>query len=211
MINKRINKRFDKRTDRMTIKSLCIYCASSAKIAPLYADHAIALAREMASNNIEMVNGGGRAGLMGIMTDEMNKQGGKTLGIMPHFMKTVEWDHPDITEMIFVETMAERKEKMIENVDAVITLPGGCGTMEEFMETLSLKRLGLFTKPIIILNSGGFYDPLIDLLDAMINNNFLAERHRLMWEVVDRPEDILSSIENSTPWDSSAQAFALVQ
>lgn len=194
----------------MEIKRLCIFCASSSKIAPLYAQHAKSLAVEMVKHQIEMVNGGGGAGLMGILTDEMNLLGGKSIGIMPHFMKKVEWDHPDMTEMIFVETMAQRKEKMIEDVDAVITLPGGCGTMEEFMETVSLKRLGLFTKPIIILNSGGFYNPLIDLLDAMIQENFLGERHRKMWEVVDNPEDIIPAIKRSVSWDASAQSFALV-
>ena len=82
--------------------------------------------------------------------------------------------------------------------------------MEEFMETLSLKRLGLFTKPMIILNSDNFYNPLIDLLEAMLRENFLGPKHRQMWEVVDKPEDIISAINNSTTWDSSAQDFALV-
>lgn len=195
----------------MGIKKVCIYCASSTIIAPLYIEHAKALAAEMAKNQIDMVFGGSRTGLMGILADEMNKLDGKSIGIMPNFMQDVEWHHENLTEMIWVDTMAERKEKMIENVDAVITLPGGCGTMEEFMETLSLKRLGLFTEPMIILNSGGFYDPLIDLLDAMLRENFLSEKHRQMWEVVDQPEDIIPAINRSEPWNSSAQSFALVQ
>ena len=82
--------------------------------------------------------------------------------------------------------------------------------MEEFMETLSMKRLGLFTKPMIVLNSGGFYAPLADLLDAMIRENFLAAKHKQMWEIVEQPEEILPAIERSTPWDISAQSFALV-
>lgn len=195
----------------MEIKSVCIYCASSTKIAPLFVDHAKKLARAMAENNIEMVFGGSRTGLMGILADEMNVLGGKSIGIMPRFMKDVEWHHEKLTKMIWVETMAERKEKLIEGVDAVITLPGGCGTMEEFMETLSLKRLGQFTKPMIIVNSGGFYNPLVELLNGMLKENFLGPKHKDMWEVVREPEEIIPAILESTPWDSSAQEFALVQ
>ncbi len=193
------------------IKRVCIYCASSNKTAPLYIDHAKKLAAEMASKKIDMVFGGSRSGLMGVLADEMNRLNGKSIGIMPNFMKDVEWHHENLPEMIWVDTMAVRKAKMIENVDAVITLPGGCGTMEEFMETLSLKRLGLFTQPMIILNSGGFYNPLIDLLDGMLRENFLSSKHRQMWEVVDQPEDIMPAIQRSAPWDSSAKAYALVQ
>jgi uncharacterized protein (TIGR00730 family) len=195
----------------MKLKSVCVYCASSTKIAPLFIQHARILASELCRNNIELVFGGSRTGLMGILADEMNTLGGITIGIMPNFMREVEWHHENLTNMIWVETMAERKEKMIENVDAVITLPGGCGTMEEFMETLSLKRLGLFTKPMIVLNSNGFYDPLADLLEAMLRENFLGQQHRNMWEIVLEPKEILPAIMNSKPWDSSAQEFALVQ
>jgi hypothetical protein len=113
--------------------------------------------------------------------------------------------------MILTDTMAERKETMIERVDAVVTLPGGCGTMEEFMETLSLKRLGRFTKPMIILNSFGFYDPLVSLLDAMLENKFLGTRHGDMWQVVNEPGEILPSIESAPNWEDDASSFALVQ
>ena len=194
----------------MEIKRICVYCASSTNIAPIYSEHAIRLATIMADNNIHLVFGGSRTGLMGVMADKMNELGGTTIGIMPHFMKKVEWHHEHLTEMIWVDTMAQRKELMIDNVDAVVTLPGGCGTMEEFMETLSLKRLGLFTKPMIILNTNKFYDPLINLLEAMVQENFLASKHRLMWEKAEKPEDILAAINNSQPWDSTAQSFALV-
>ena len=113
--------------------------------------------------------------------------------------------------MIWTDTMAQRKEKMIEDVDAVVTLPGGCGTMEEFMETLSLKRLGLFTKPMIILNTRNFYQPLHDLLDAMLAENFLGTKHRDMWTFVNQPSEVIPAIRAAIPWDPSAQSFALVQ
>lgn len=193
------------------IKKVCVYCASSTKIDQLFADHARLLVKEFVQNDIALVFGGSRTGLMGIMADEMNRLGGHTIGIMPHFMREVEWHHEALSEMIWTETMSQRKEKMIEDVDAVVTLPGGCGTMEEFMETLSLKRLGLFTKPMIILNSQNFYQPLNDLLEAMLRENFLGPRHRDMWTFVDHPEAVVAAIRNATPWDPSAQSFALVQ
>lgn len=195
----------------MKIERVCVYCASSTKIAPLFVDHATVLAEQLVANNIALVFGGSRTGLMGVMADQMNSLGGKTIGVMPRFMKEVEWNHENLSEMIWTQTMAERKEKMIENVDAVITLPGGCGTMEEFMETLSLKRLGIFTQAMIVLNSGGFYDPLEDLLAAMLRENFLGPKHRDMWTMVDDPNAILPAIREARPWDSSAQSFALVQ
>ncbi|MCD6347115.1 MAG: TIGR00730 family Rossman fold protein [Bacteroidales bacterium] len=193
------------------MKRICVYCASSTNLAPIYVEHAIKLATILANNNIQLVFGGGRAGLMGVLADKMNEMSGTTIGIMPHFMKDVEWHHENLTEMIWTDTMSQRKELMIENVDAVITLPGGCGTMEEFMETLSLKRLGMFIKPMIILNTNNFYDPLIDLLDAMVHENFLGSKHSDMYEVVNKPEDILEAIRRSKPWDASAKSFALVK
>ena len=195
----------------MKIKRICVYCASSANIAPVYVEHAIEFATILANNNIQLVTGGGRAGLMGVLSDKMIEMGGTTVGVMPHFMKDVEWHHENLTEMIWTDTMSQRKELMIENVDAVVTLPGGCGTMEEFMETLSLKRLGMFTKPMVILNTINFYDPLFDLLDAMLRENFLGSKHRDMWEEVNEPGDILDAIQRSKPWDASAKSFALVK
>jgi uncharacterized protein (TIGR00730 family) len=190
---------------------ICVYCASSNKTPERYLEHARTFARILTDNRIDLVFGGSRSGIMGEMANEMIRLGGRTIGIMPRFMQEVEWHHEDLTEMITTETMAERKEAMITNVDAVVTFPGGCGTMEEFMETLSLKRLGLFDKPMIILNSHGFYDPLVELLEAMLKNHFLGPRHREMWTVVESPEKILPAIAGNTGWDPQARSFALVQ
>lgn len=190
---------------------ICVYCASSNKTPDQYLEHGREFARILATNRIALVFGGSRSGIMGVMADEMIRHGGHTVGIMPRFMKEVEWNHEKLSEMITTETMAERKEAMITDVDAVVTFPGGCGTMEEFMETLSLKRLGLFPKPMIILNSFGFYNPLIDLLNAMLANHFLGPKHREMWAVVETPDQILPAIAASEGWDPEARSFALVQ
>lgn len=190
---------------------ICVYCASSNKTPEKYLEHGREFARILAANGIDLVFGGSRSGLMGVMADEMMKHGGRTIGIMPRFMQEVEWHHEELTEMITTDTMAERKEAMIREVDAVVTFPGGCGTMEEFMETLSLKRLGLFPKPMIVLNSYGFYNPLIDLLEAMLDNHFLGPKHREMWTIVSTPAEILPAVAANAGWDPEARSFALVQ
>jgi len=198
-------------TNNLNFNRICVYCASSAKTPEKYCEHARTFARILAENQIDLVFGGSRSGLMGVLANEMIKHDGRTIGIMPRFMKEVEWHHEHLTEMITTETMAERKEAMITDVDAVVTFPGGCGTMEEFMETLSLKRLGLFPKPMIILNSYGFYDPLVDLLEAMLRDHFLSPKHREMWTIVKTPEEILPAIAAQSDWDPEARSFALVQ
>ncbi|MFA6128381.1 MAG: TIGR00730 family Rossman fold protein [Bacteroidales bacterium] len=197
--------------NNLTYNRICVYCASSNKTPEKYLEHGRAFARILAENKIDLVFGGSRSGLMGVMADEVMKHGGRTIGIMPRFMQEVEWHHEELTRMITTETMAQRKEAMIHEVDAVVTFPGGCGTMEEFMETLSLKRLGLFNKPMIVLNSYGFYAPLIDLLDAMLRDHFLGPKHREMWTIVDTPDKILPAIAANDNWDSEARSFALVQ
>jgi uncharacterized protein (TIGR00730 family) len=192
-------------------KRICVYCASSSKTPEPFLEHAREFARILSESGIHLVFGGSRTGIMGVLADEMMKHGGHTIGIMPRFMQEVEWHHAELSEMITTETMAERKEAMIHNVDAVVTFPGGCGTMEEFMETLSLKRLGLFPKPMIILNSYGFYNPLIDLLHAMLDNHFLGPRHRDMWSIVETPGAIIPAILSDPGWDPEARSFALVR
>ncbi|OFY55320.1 MAG: Rossman fold protein, TIGR00730 family [Bacteroidetes bacterium GWF2_49_14] len=190
---------------------ICVYCASSTQTPEKYMEQGRRFSEILAAEKIDLVFGGSRSGLMGVMADRIMELGGRAVGIMPRFMMEVEWHHHSLSELILVETMADRKDLMISNVDAVVTFPGGCGTMEEFMETLSNKRLGTFSKPMIILNSFGFYDPLLQLLDSMIGNRFLRERHREMWTVVSTPEEILPAILSARPWDSEARSFALVQ
>lgn len=198
-------------SNHLKFNRICVYCASSNKTPEKYLEHAREFARILASEGIDLVFGGSRSGIMGVMADEVMQHGGRTIGIMPRFMQEVEWHHEELSRMITTETMAERKEAMITEVDAVVTFPGGCGTMEEFMETLSLKRLGLFDKPMIVLNSHGFYEPLIDLLNAMLDNHFLGPKHREMWTIVREPSEILPAIFSQTTWDPDARSFALVQ
>lgn len=187
---------------------VCIYCASSAKIDKAYFEATEKLARNFAKQNIEVVYGGGATGLMGQLVDTMLENGGKIKGIMPHFMNEVEWAHQGISDFEFTETMHQRKAKFLEGIDAVVALPGGSGTLEELLEAITLKRLGHFTKPIIVLNTKGFYNALQEMLERMVSENFMHEKHLEMYHFVNEPEQVLDAIRNSKPWNNDAINFA---
>ena len=125
------------------IKKVCVYCASSDKINEEYFEATQSLARALVRNNTVVVYGGGARGLMGTLADTVLEEKGRIIGIMPHFMKEVEFHHKDVNEFIFTADMHERKKQFMVGVDALITLPGGCGTFEELMEAITLKRLGM--------------------------------------------------------------------
>jgi uncharacterized protein (TIGR00730 family) len=125
-------------------------------------------------------------------------------------MMDVEWGHKHIDQLIQVADMHERKKKLIEDVDAVVILPGGSGTLEEAMEVFTLKRLGKFTKPIIFINTDGFYDGLFELFDKMIEEKFLRDEHRGIWTSIDHPDGLIQAINNSPTWDENAINIAAV-
>jgi len=187
---------------------ICVYCASSARVDKKYFDATERLAKEFVKEGIEVVYGGGTSGLMGKLADTVLACGGKVKGIMPQFMNEVEWAHKGLTEIEFTETMHERKAKFMEGIDGLVALPGGPGTLEELLEAISLKRLGQFTKPIIILNTDGYYKPLKDLLEKCVIENFMSEKHLDMWTFVNEPEQIIPAIKNAPEWDESAISFA---
>ena len=146
----------------MAINKVCVYCASSNKIDSKYLDSAARLGKILAENRVPIVYGGGAAGSMGKVADSAMEKGGKVIGIIPEFMVDLEWAHKGISELQIVDTMHERKTKMIDGTDAAIALPGGSGTLEELIEAITWKRLGIYSKPIIIVNTDGFYNPLLD-------------------------------------------------
>lgn len=189
---------------------ICIYCASSAKIDEIYFEATERLAKILVNSKVQVIYGGGGHGLMGKLADTILAQGGQIKGIMPQFMNEVEWAHKDVTDIEFTNTMHERKAKFLENIDALIALPGGTGTLEELLEAITLKRLGQFTKPIIILNTNGYYDPLILMLERCIEEKFLRPIHAEMWTFVRQPEEVMSAINQSMEWDENAISFAAV-
>lgn len=190
------------------MQTICVYCASSTQVKPSYFTATARLARIFAEANLSVVYGGGSNGLMGQLADSTLEAGGNITGIIPRFMCEVEWNHTNLTKLILVETMHERKEKMAMMADAVVALPGGCGTFEELLEVITWKRLGIFTKPIIIVNLEGYFDALITMLNRAVDEHFMRDEHRQMWKVVETPEEVLAAIKQSASWDSNARNFA---
>ena len=187
---------------------VCVYCASSAKINPVYFEATVRLAELLVSAGIDVVYGGGASGLMGKLADTILAKGGKIKGIMPKFMNEVEWAHKSVTDFEFTDTMHERKARFLEGIDGIIALPGGSGTLEELLEAITLKRLGLLTKPIVILNTGGYYDPLRHMLERCVEEQFMQPRHLDMWSFVDTPEEIIPTLTHAPDWQEGAIHFA---
>ncbi len=187
---------------------VCVFCASSSKVNQVYTDHAKHLGELLVKNNLAMNYGGGAVGLMGTIADSMLELGGEVSGIIPRFMVEVEWEHKGVKDMIHVDSMAQRKELLVKDVDAVIALPGSTGTMEELFEVLSNKKLGLFNKPVILLNTNKFFNPLIDMLDKMIQENFMRNEHGQLWTVVEKPEQAIQAIFQENMWHNDAIKIA---
>ncbi|TAJ15137.1 TIGR00730 family Rossman fold protein [Marinilabiliaceae bacterium JC017] len=192
------------------MKRVCVYCASSTKIDNKYYEAASKLAKSLVDADYAINYGGGAVGLMGVVADTVLEHEGNITGIIPHFMVEVEWEHKGVEKMVHVNTMAERKMKLIQDVDAVIALPGGSGTLEELTEVLSMKKLGLFTKPVILLNVDGFYNPLVELFNKMIDQNFMRPDHRQLWTIVESPEEIVEAIRTAPAWGEDAMKLAAV-
>jgi len=192
------------------IKKVSVFCASSHKVDSKYFKVAEKLAKVLVQNNITTVYGGGSVGLMGKLADTVLEKNGDIIGIIPRFMMEVEWGHKKIDQLIQVADMHERKKRLIEDIDAIVILPGGSGTLEEAMEVFTLKRLGQFTKPIIFINTDCFYDNLFQLFDKMITENFMRKEHRNIWTSIDHPEDIIKAIHEAPKWDENAINIAAV-
>ena len=192
------------------IEKVTVYCASSDKIGAAYFDAAKKVAEILVQNDITILFGGGAKGLMGQLADTASEKKGKIIGIMPTFMKEVEWQHNGLSELVLVKDMHARKKKLIEDTDAVVALPGGSGTLEELLEVITLKKLGVFTGPIIIFNQNNYYQPLIDMFDKCIEENFMREKHREIWSVIINPDELMDAIKNAPHWDESAISFAVV-
>lgn len=194
----------------MKISKICVYCASSRQCDPVYYQSAHQLGKILAKESITTVYGGGAVGLMGHLANGVLAEGGEVVGVIPKFMFDLEWGHPDISQLKIVEDMNIRKNMMLKRTDAAIALPGGSGTFEELFETITKKRLGFYTKPIILLNMKGFFDPCIQMLNLMVDERFMDERHRLMWTVVSEPDQVLPAIRTAPKWSEDARSFAAI-
>ncbi|MBU3814758.1 MAG: TIGR00730 family Rossman fold protein [Candidatus Bacteroides intestinipullorum] len=190
------------------MKTVCVYCASSTKIDPAYTEAARCLGTLLGSRGIRVVNGAGNMGLMGTVSDAALAAGGRVTGVIPRFMVEQRWHHTGLSELIVTEDMHERKRTMLRLADAVIALPGGCGTLEELLEAITWKQLGLYLNPIVILNLKGYYDPLLAMFDRAIGEHFMGVRHAGLWQVARSPQEAVELATSLPRWDASIRKFA---
>lgn len=190
---------------------ICVYCASSAQCDRVYHEQAHRLGVLLADAGCTTVYGGGGMGSMGALADGALSRGGRIVGIIPRFMTEIEWQHPGVASLEVVEDMRERKHKLLTGSDAVVALPGGCGTLEEVFEAITLKRLGLYRNPILFVNTRGFYDGLRAFLDHTIRERMMGEAHAAMWQFVDDVDDVLPAIRNTETWPEDARSFAALK
>ena len=190
------------------INSVCVYSASSTKIDEVYFNAARQLGQLLAKRRIRLINGAGSIGLMRSVADAVLENGGEVTGVIPKFMVEQGWHHTGLSKLVEVESMHERKQLMADLSDAVIALPGGCGTLEELLEIITWKQLGLYL--IVILNTNGFFDPLLDMLTRAIDENFMRRQHGEIWHVATTPEEAVELIYTVPVWDASIRKFAAI-
>src|SRR5579859_5941742 len=195
-------------SELQTQRSVCVYCASSCTAHPEYRETAFRLGEVLAGVGLGIVYGGGARGSMGALADGALSKGGRVTGILPKFMAELEWGHTGLTELELVEDMRIRKHTMLARSQAAIALPGGCGTLEELLEAITLKRLGLYVNPIVLVNTRGFFAPLLQMLARAVEERFMDPRHLTMWQVVARPEDVPEALAHAPAWGSEARSFA---
>lgn len=192
-------------------KTICVYCASSQRCDPAYHAAAHRVGEVLVEHGYSIVYGGGARGSMGAVADGALARGGRVRGILPRFMQDLEWGHPRLTELRIVEDLRSRKHLMLSESDGCVALPGGCGTLEELFEALTLKRLGLYVHPIVLLNTNSYFAPLLELLEQAVRERFMDDRHLDMWQVVAEPEEIPHALATAPPWSEAAREFAAVR
>jgi uncharacterized protein (TIGR00730 family) len=178
------------------MKRITLFCGSSAGTEGIYTEQATLLGQTLANHNIELVYGGAKVGLMGAVANGVLSKGGSVIGVLPNFLRSKEIAHPELTQLIVVDTMHERKTKMNDLSDGVIALPGGFGTLDELFEMLTWAQLGLHQKPIAILNVDGYYDALLVFIQTMVNKGLLKEVNQQMLLVSNSIEELLDKMEN---------------
>ena len=192
------------------IASVCVYSASSTKIDPVYFDTAYELGALLGQQHIRLINGAGNMGLMSAVSDAALAAGGEVTGVIPRFMVEQGWHHTGLTRLVEVESMHERKKMMADLSDAVIALPGGCGTLEELLEIITWKQLGLYLNPVVILNVKGYFDPLLAMLQRAVEENFMRTQHGSIWHVAKTVREAVELVHTVPLWDVSIRKFAAI-
>jgi len=181
------------------MKRICVFCGSNSGIDPVYSETAEKVGKFLAEQNIELVYGGGRVGLMGKIADTVMANGGKVIGIIPKGLSDREVAHQGLTELHIVDSMHTRKALMAELSDGFIALPGGVGTFEEFCEIVTWGQLGIHTKPCALMNVGGFYDSFIAMFDHSMNQGFIRPQHRSLVLVESEIEKLYQLMKEYRP------------
>lgn len=181
------------------VARVCVYCASSERADPAYRVAAHAVGRHLAEAGIAIAYGGGGVGSMGALADGALAAGGHVTGILPRFMEVLEWGHRGLSRLEIVSSMHERKAAMLAGADGVVALPGGSGTFEELLEAITWRRLGLFSAAIVLLDTRGFWRPLVAALEHAVDERFMSEAQRALWTVVAEPEDVVPALRADPP------------
>jgi len=182
-----------------SIKSVCVYCGSSNRVDPKFLDAATELGRLLGEAGLRLIYGGGRIGLMGRVADGVLAAGGTVLGIIPGHLHDREVAHPGVSELMVVDTMHERKQLMAEQADAFVVLPGGYGTLDEMFEIITWRQLGLHDKPLVLVDLFGYWAPLAQLLDTIIETGFAQPECRQLYRTVTSVAEILPALDEAQP------------
>jgi uncharacterized protein (TIGR00730 family) len=181
------------------MKTVCVYCGSSDKVHSDYLQSAYAVGKAIARRGIELVYGAGSTGLMGAVANGALENGGQVTGVIPGYFNTPQLAHPGLTRLEVVETIHQRKARLAELSDAFIALPGGYGTFEELFEILTWAQIGLHNKPVGLLNTCCYFDPLLDMVENARKEGFIYAEHRLLFTHAEDPEILLDALQNHQP------------
>ncbi|TAL69832.1 MAG: TIGR00730 family Rossman fold protein [Bacteroidetes bacterium] len=181
----------------MPVKKVCVFCASSTDCDEIFFKEAEKLGKSLAHAEYEIIYGGGKVGLMGAVATSALSEGGKITGVVPSFLQSL--GNYGITELRVVKNLAERKSIMLNESDCIVALPGGVGTLDEILEAITWKLLGLINSPIYIININNFFNPLLEMLEKTISEKFMNERYRSLWTVVTSAEEFLYDINKTLP------------
>lgn len=190
--------------------NVCVFAASSSLIDSAYMKAAGDLGTAFAREGVHAIYGGGGIGLMGIFAGSLIAGGGSITGVIPGFMMDEGWGHSGVKEMKVTADMFERKKTIFAMSEAAVALPGGVGTLEELTEVITLKQLGLFNNPIVIMNINGFYDHLIEFFDHMVRGHFMRLEHKDIWQIVTSAEEVVPALINYTGWHADPKVIARI-
>jgi uncharacterized protein (TIGR00730 family) len=179
------------------VQRVCVYCGSSGRVAEAFREAARRTGRLLAEAGMELIYGGGHVGLMGLTADAALAAGGRVVGIIPDFLHERELTHKNLSELLVVGSMHERKQRMFERADAFAILPGGLGTLDEAFECMTWKQLGLHDKPIVVVDVDGYWRPLMALIDHGIDAGFAPVKLRAMVDVVPSPEELIALLKTA--------------